>query len=108
MIGLTVVAVGTSLPELATSVVAAARQEADIAVGNVIGSNIFNITAIIGAASFFAPLEVPAEILSRDLWVMIGASALLIPFVLMCRPMGRIPGAIFLALYIGYIYIAFT
>ena len=108
VIGLTLVAIGTSLPELATTVMAAIRRQTDVAIGNVIGSNIFNITAIIGAASFFAPLEVPAEILSRDLWVMIGASALLIPFVLMCRPMGRIPGAIFLALYIGYIYIAFT
>ena len=108
VIGLTLVAIGTSLPELATTVMAAFRRQTDVAIGNVIGSNIFNITAIIGAAAFFAPLQVPEEILNRDLWVMVGASAVLIPFVLLCRPMGRIWGLIFLALYIGYLYIAFT
>ena len=108
VIGLTLVAIGTSLPELATTVMAAIRRQTDVAIGNVLGSNIFNVTAVIGAAAFFAPLPVPEVILSRDLWVMIGASALLVPFVLLCRPIGRIPGAIFLGLYIGYIYMAFT
>jgi cation:H+ antiporter len=105
-IGLTVVAVGTSLPELATTVMAAMRRHTDVAIGNVIGSNIFNITAIIGAATLVSPLAVPEEILDRDLWVMIGASILLTPIVLMCRRIGRSTGAAFLLLYAGYIYYA--
>ena len=107
VIGLTVIAIGTSLPELVTSAIAAARRECDLCVGNVIGSNIFNITAIIGAAALFAPLPVPGEMLTRDLWVMIGASASLVPFVLFCRPLGRLAGAAFLALYLVYIWYAF-
>jgi len=105
-IGVTVVAVGTSLPELATTVMAALRRHADVAIGNVIGSNIFNITAVIGAAALAAPLAVPVEIASRDLWVMIGASVLLTPFVLGCRRIGRPVGGVFLLLYGIYIYYA--
>jgi cation:H+ antiporter len=105
-IGLTVVAVGTSLPELATTVMAALRRHADIAIGNVVGSNIFNITAIIGAAALASPLAVPDEILDRDLWVMIGASILLAIIVLACRSIGRLTGGAFLLLYGAYIYYA--
>jgi cation:H+ antiporter len=105
-IGLTVVAVGTSLPELATTVMAAFRRHADVAIGNVIGSNIFNITAVVGAAALVSPLAVPDEILNRDLWVMIGASLLLTPFVLLCRPIGRLTGAAALLFYGAYIYYA--
>ena len=107
VIGLTLVAIGTSLPELATTIVAALRRQADVAIGNVIGSNIFNITAIIGAAALVAPLPVPVEILYRDIWVMIAASALLVPFVLLCRPIGRITGVCFLLAYTFYLHIAF-
>jgi len=105
-IGLTVVAVGTSLPELATSVMAALRRHADVAIGNVVGSNIFNITAIAGAAALAHPLTVPAEILGRDLWCMIGASILLTPFVLFCHRIGRRAGGAFLVLYGFYGYFA--
>jgi cation:H+ antiporter len=105
-IGLTVVAVGTSLPELATTVMAALRRQADVAVGNVIGSNIFNLTAVIGSAALVSPLAVPEEIASRDLWIMIGASIMLTPIVLRCHGMGRLTGAAFLLLYTGYIYYA--
>ena len=108
VIGLTLVAIGTSLPELATTVAAALRRQTDVAIGNVIGSNIFNLTAIIGAAAIVTPLEVPAEILSRDLWVMIGATVVLLPYVLMCRPMGRVTGICFLAAYAIYLWIAFA
>lgn len=108
VIGLTLVAIGTSLPELATTVMAAMRRQADVAIGNVLGSNIFNITAIIGAAALFAPLPIPPELLARDLWVMIASSALLIPFVLLCRPLGRVTGFCFLAAYFGYMYVAFS
>jgi cation:H+ antiporter len=106
VIGLTVVAIGTSLPELATTVTAALRHQADIAIGNVIGSNIFNLTAIIGAAALASPLAVPDEILGRDLWFMIGTTLLLAPLVLYCRSIGRVTGGIFLLLYVSYIYYA--
>lgn len=105
-IGLTVVAVGTSLPELATSVVAALRRHSDVAIGNVIGSNIFNITAIAGTAALVHPLAVPSEILTRDLWCMIAVSLLLIPFVLLQHRIGRRAGSAFLALYGVYGYFA--
>jgi cation:H+ antiporter len=105
-IGVTVVAVGTSLPELATSVMAAVRRHTDVAIGNVVGSNIFNISFIAGAAALAHPLEVPAEILYRDLWWMIGTSLLLTPFVLFCRQIGRWIGGSFLVLYGFYGYLA--
>lgn len=105
-IGLTIVAVGTSLPELATTVMAALRRHSDVAIGNVIGSNIFNITAIAGAAAMVHPLEVPGEILSRDLWCMIGASILLTPLVLFRHRIGRRVGTAFVLLYGTYVYLA--
>lgn len=106
VIGLTVVAIGTSLPELATTVMAAMRRQTDVAMGNVIGSNIFNLTAIIGAAALFAPLPVPPEIMGRDIWVMAASSALMIPFVLWCLPIGRPVGALFCVLYAVYVGVA--
>ena len=105
-IGLTVVAVGTSLPELSTTVMAALRRHSDVIMGNVIGSNIFNITAIVGAAALAAPLSVPPEIAGRDIWCMIGASLILAPLVLMCRRIGRGIGVAFVLMYIAYCYFA--
>ena len=80
VIGLTLVAVGTSLPELATTVMAALRRQADVALGNVIGSNMFNLLAIIGIASLVGPIPVDPEFLTFDLWVMLAASLLLLPY----------------------------
>jgi len=93
VIGLTLVAIGTSLPELATTVMAALRRQADVAIGNVIGSNIFNLLGIIGVASLVGPIAVDRQFLDFDLWVMLGASLLLAPFVFsktlnMTRPWG--------------------
>jgi cation:H+ antiporter len=103
VIGLTLVAVGTSLPELATTVMAAIRKHADVALGNVIGSNMFNLLAIIGISSLVGPIPVDPEILRFDLWVMLAASAALAPVVFLRWPMGRIVGLVFTALYAGYI-----
>jgi len=103
VIGLTLVAIGTSLPELATTVIAALRRQADVALGNVIGSNLFNLLFILGAASLFGTIPVDAEILRFDLWVMAGASLLLGLFVLRQRDMARLWGAILLALYAAYL-----
>lgn len=74
IIGLTVVAVGTSLPELVSSIIAAKKGEDDMAIGNVVGSNIFNTLAVVGVAGVIAPMRVPAEVISRDMWVMAGVT----------------------------------
>ncbi|MBE9636513.1 calcium/sodium antiporter [Salipiger mangrovisoli] len=103
VIGLTLVALGTSLPELATTVMAAIRKQADVALGNVIGSNVFNLLAIIGVAALIKPLQVDPQFLRFDLWVMLGASLILVPFVFLGRDIGRIWGAILSALYVGYV-----
>ncbi|SDG79471.1 calcium/sodium antiporter [Alloyangia pacifica] len=103
VIGLTLVALGTSLPELATTVMAAIRKQADVALGNVIGSNVFNLLAIIGVASLIKPMPVDPQFLSFDLWVMLAASLILVPFVFLGRDIGRIWGVILSALYVGYV-----
>lgn len=102
VIGLTLVAIGTSLPELVTSIISAIRKQADVAMGNVIGSNTFNLLAIIGAASLFGDMEVPAQLLSFDLWFMLAVSLLLVPFVFFKRDMGRAVGVVFVAIYAAY------
>lgn len=102
VIGLTLVAVGTSLPELATTTVAALRREADVALGNVIGSNMFNLLAIMGVTSFFGPLPIALEFLNLDFWIMLGASVLLGVFVFTKIKMGRLWGVAFLGLYVVY------
>ena len=101
VIGLTVVAIGTSLPELATSVVAAVRKEADIAVGNIIGSNIFNIAAILGVTSVLEPLRIDPSILTRELPAVLIVSLLLLPILRSGWRIRRWEGALLLAAYIG-------
>jgi cation:H+ antiporter len=103
VIGLTLVAIGTSLPELATTLVAALRGKADVALGNVIGSNIFNLLAIIGVASLVGPIAVKPEFLTTDLWVMLAASLILIPFVFFGRDITRMAGIGLTSLYVGYL-----
>ena len=102
-IGLTLIAVGTSLPELATTTVAAIRPQADVALGNVIGSNMFNLLAIIGIAALVGPIPVADEFLRFDLWVMLAASFLLIPFVFFGRNITRIWGVALTLLYMAYL-----
>ena len=104
VIGLTIVAFGTSLPELATTVMAAVRRHEGLAVGNVIGSNIFNILAVMGVTAMVADIPVPDGFLRFDLWVMLGSSALLLPFVLTRAKIGRVSGAGFTLAYLLYIY----
>ncbi len=102
VIGLTVVALGTSLPELATSIVAALRGESEIAVGNVIGSNLFNILGILGVAALVRPLAAPGlEVV--DMAVMVVFTAAVLPMMLSGRRLIRIEGAALLAGYVGYI-----
>lgn len=108
VIGLTLVAVGTSLPELTISVIAALRRHADVAVGNVLGSNIFNLLGVLGVSALLQPLPVHARILQFDQWVMLGASLLLLLFLYTGRRLSRLEGGILLASYGGYIGLSFT
>lgn len=108
VIGLTLVAIGTSLPELATTVMAALRRQADVALGNVIGSNMFNLLAIMGVASLVGPIPVDQEFLRFDLWVMLGASILLVPFVYMGRDITRMWGVSLTGLYLLYLAIVLS
>ena len=105
VIGLTLVAIGTSLPELATTVMAALRRQADVALGNVIGSNMFNLLAIVGVASLVGPIDVDQAFLRFDLWVMLAASLMLIPFVYMRRDITRIAGVGLTGMYVLYLWI---
>ncbi|MGD1886383.1 MAG: calcium/sodium antiporter [Cohaesibacteraceae bacterium] len=105
IIGLTIIAIGTSLPELVTTVVAAFKRQADVGVGNVIGSNIFNILFILGVTATITPLPIAPQILKLDIWVMLACSAILLPFVLRGASIGKKTGLVFLALYT--IYLAF-
>jgi len=104
LIGLTIVAVGTSLPELATSAVAAVKKQTDIAVGNVVGSNLFNAFFILGVTALIAPIPLRGPEFF-DLWVNLAASALLLVFVFWGkgRTLNRVEGGLFVALYVGYV-----
>ena len=108
VIGLTLVAFGTSLPELATTVTAAIRGYAGLAIGNVLGSNLFNILAIMGLTSMVTPVPVPDVIMRVDLWVMLAAALAITPFVVNRRAITRLPGLIFVLSYILYIYLVFA
>ncbi len=103
IIGLTIVAIGTSLPELITSVLAARRGHSDVALGNIVGSNIFNILGILGATALVKPIPIPAEIVAYDNWVMLGATALLIGACVTQWRITRVEGAVMLGLYGAYI-----
>jgi len=103
VIGLTLVAVGTSLPELATTVAAALRREAGVALGNVLGSNVFNLLGIIGIAGLVGAIPVPVEMLQIDLWVMLGSSVLLGGFIWFRRDISRAWGAVLLFIYAAYV-----
>ena len=102
LIALTIVAVGTSTPELATSLIATLRRHGDMAVGNIVGSNIFNVLGILGTAALVRPLAAPG-ILASDLWTMLGVSLLLLPLAWTGRHIVRREGALLLALYAGYV-----
>lgn len=104
MIGLTIVAIGTSLPELATTLVAAIRREGGVALGNILGSNIFNLLFILGVAGMVGTLTIPESLLRLDLWVMLAASLLVLPFILAGRAIGRMVGLGLLLSYGGYIW----
>ncbi len=104
VIGLTVVAVGTSMPEIATSIIAAIRGQRDIAVGNVVGSNVFNILAVLGAAGVASGVGLPVSEAARnfDLWVMLAVAFACLPIMITGREIARWEGVVFLAYYVAY------
>ncbi len=108
VIGLTVVAVGSSLPELATSIVAAYRKHADVALGNVIGSSVFNILGILGLVSVIHPIAAPKEIAVLDIWIMLGVTALVLTPVFAGWRISRALGTIFVLLYAGFIAVQYV
>lgn len=104
VVGITVVALGTSLPELATAIVAASRKETDIAMGNLIGSNIFNILSILGFTSMIAPIQVNDVIIRSDIIWMLLVTFIVFPMMITRRKISKVEGAILLAFYLYYIY----
>ena len=109
VIGLTILAFGTSLPELATALVAALRKQAEMAIGNVVGSNIFNITAVGGITGIAAslatgePAPVAEQFIQLDFWVMTAAALAILAFALLRRPIGRLAGLVMTLGYVGYL-----
>ncbi len=108
VIGVSIVAVGTSLPELATAVVAAMRKQGDIAFGNIVGSNIYNVLGILGVTALVKPIPVPAEIAAFDIWVMLAASVALTVVAATGWRITRAEGAALLAAYAAYCTVLFV
>ena len=103
VVGLTVVAAGTGMPELATSVIAARRGQPDVAVANMIGSNIFNILGILGVTALLHPIAVSREMLAADVWWMLGTAALLYPVLRSGMRIRRAEGGLLLGAYLVYL-----
>ncbi|MBO6789222.1 MAG: calcium/sodium antiporter [Dinoroseobacter sp.] len=108
IIGLTLVAFGTSLPELAAVTAAAYRGHGDVALGNVFGSNMFNLLAIIGTAALFGDMRVPSEILNFDIWMMTAVTLVIAPIVYMRLNIGRVLGAVLTVAYAVYVVVLLT
>jgi cation:H+ antiporter len=105
VVGLTVIAIGTSLPELSTSIVAAMKKESGIALGNVLGSNVFNILFILGATGILKAIpasQITPQMVSTDVWVMLGVAALFATMLLARGKIGRVSGGVMLLLYAAY------
>ncbi len=105
IIGLTIVAVGTSLPEIATVVVATKRGHPEVAIGNVLGSNVFNVFAVMGASALAGPIGIASNLKVFDFWVMLISSLVLLLYVLRRQPIGRKTGGVFTIAYVLYLLI---
>jgi cation:H+ antiporter len=107
IIGVTIVAIGTSLPELGASVMAAIKGQDELAIGNVVGSNIFNIAAILGITALFFPLDVDPHLLRVDIWVMLAAAGLLGLMYMRKLELGRVAGIAMSGAYVAYLVVTF-
>ena len=103
VIGMTVIAFGTSLPELATCIAAAAKRQTDIIVGNIVGSNVFNILSIVGLTALIKPLVVDETLVDTDMWLMVGSSLLFAALLLGLGRIGRLTGVVFVIGYVAFI-----
>jgi len=108
IIGLTIVALGTSLPEIATVLVAAYRGQSDVALGNVLGSNIFNSFAVLGSAALVGDVAVDASVAGIDIWIMLGATIFLVGYVFTRNPIGRKTGIGLVLAYVAYMALIAT
>ena len=104
IISLTIVAIGTSLPELVTSIMAARKKETDIAIGNIMGSNIFNILCILGITSMVTDVPVSQEVLDRDIYWLLGITVLLLPMMVLRKNVNRVEGLILLTVYASFLF----
>lgn len=104
VIGLTVVAVGTSLPELATALIASWRKHPDMVIGNILGSNLFNILFIGGATALIKPIPFTNQLAKQDVWIMLATSILLLAIILLRKKITRLEGGFFLILYTIYVF----
>lgn len=107
VIGLTLVAFGTSLPELATCAIAAFHRHADVALGNILGSNMLNILGIMGVVTVVTPVPVPAQIMDFDVWFMLGVSVLVLPLMVTGGRLNRLESGGLVALYLAYLWAQF-
>ncbi len=108
VVGTTIVALGTTLPEIAATLAASFRREAGVAIGNVIGSNVFNILGIIGVTAIIVPLPVTPHLLNFDVWVLLASSAIFAPLVFLRKPIGKAVGTLLTLGYISYLIFSFT
>ncbi|MEN7550851.1 calcium/sodium antiporter [Rapidithrix thailandica] len=108
IIGLIVLALGTSLPELVTSIVAAIKKSTDLAIGNLMGSNIFNVLSILGITSIIKDIHVSNSIIDYDMMWMLGITLFILPMMVFNRKIGRIQGGLLLAIYFYYTYSIFS
>ena len=107
VVGVSIVAFGTSLPELATSIVAAFKKESDISLGNILGSNIFNILCVLGISSMISQLDSPIQMMNREVYFLFILGFLLIAISKMNQPISRVSSAILLIIYFYFIYLLF-
>jgi len=108
VIGLSLVALGTSLPELSATVIAAYYRNSDVVLGNIIGSNLFNILAVLGVTLMVTNIPVDPVFLTLDIWVMLGATVVLWLYAMRGISIGRVSGAFFLASYGVYLWLMYT
>jgi len=107
-IGVTLVAIGTSIPEISVSVIATFRRHADVAIGNVLGSNLFNLLGILGLSSLLQSLQVSSRFYDFDQWVMLAAAAAILPMMYTGYRLSRIEGMVLLSCYAAYVWLGFT
>ena len=108
VIGLTVVAFGTSIPEIVASVTAALKGQSELSIGNIIGSNIMNILFVLGVTSTVSEIDIDPSMITGDFWWMLGTTALLYPILTIGKKVSRVHGAIYLTCYIVYVWLALT